>query len=154
MTRDIHKTVTVPLTASEAFELFTDRIDLWWPKDSHSVLAEGGDGRDLSIHMDPRAGGRVTETRTDGATADWATVTAFEPGRRLSLEWYPGRDADAATRVDVDFTQTEAGTRVELTHSGFDVYGDTAETACAGYDSGWDHVLGGCYVSSCKRRAA
>jgi hypothetical protein len=34
------------------------------------------------------------------------------------------------------------GTRVELTHAGWETYPDGGEAASAGYASGWDVVLG------------
>lgn len=75
MTDPIHKTVTVPLSAGEAFDLFTTAIDAWWPKQSHSVSADTGDGNTASVRMEPREGGRVIETLPDGGEVNWATVT-------------------------------------------------------------------------------
>jgi hypothetical protein len=154
MTDPIRKTVTVPLATRDAFDLFTARIDQWWPKDTHSVAASNGTGADAQVRIEPHEGGHVIETGPDGSEAAWATVTRWEPGRRVTLDWHPGRGEDQATRVDVTFEPTEGGTRVDLTHDGFDVLGDDAATMCASYTTGWDHVLGGCYVGQCRRKAA
>ncbi|MEO0653301.1 MAG: ATPase, partial [Pseudomonadota bacterium] len=59
-----------------------------------------------------------------------------------------------ATQVDVRFTQTEAGTRVELTHSGFEALGDAAVAQHTGYTSGWDPVLYECFAGCCEAVAA
>ena len=37
MTPDIRKTVDVPLTPAQAFDLFTAKLDAWWPSATHSV---------------------------------------------------------------------------------------------------------------------
>ena len=103
--------------------------------------------------MEPRVGGHVIETRPDGTDAPWASVTAWEPGRRFALDWHLGRDETEATRLDVTFTGTEAGTRVDLVHDGFDRLAE-GEAMCASYRSGWDEVLGTCYGGACRRRAA
>lgn len=148
-TDPIRKTLTVPLPPDDAFDLFTARIDRWWPLDTHSISARDGTSADASVRIEPRVGGRVLETLSDGATIPWATVTRWEPGRHLALSWYVGRDEDEATQIDVVFTGTEAGTRVDLTHAGFDTLGSSAPAACATYTSGWDHVLATCYAGAC-----
>lgn len=150
MTNPIRKSVTVPLDRQSAFDLFTKGIDLWWPKDSHSLAASDGRGDEARVRVEPRSGGHVIETLPDGSQANWATITDWNPGERLAMRWYVGRDETEATEIDIRFTQTEAGTRVDLTHGGFDALGPEAETMCANYTRGWDHVLGRCYAGHCK----
>ena len=150
----IRKTVTVPLDPDTAFDLFTRDIDRWWPMETHSLAAQEGNGGKAQVRVEPREGGQVIETGPDGREAPWADVTVWEPGRRLGLRWYVGRSPDEATEVDVRFTGTEAGTRVDLTHGGFAALGERGPEVCAGYTSGWDHVLGACYGARCARAAA
>ena len=152
-TDPIRKSITVPLDRATAFDLFTKDIDKWWPKDSHSLTASAGKGTASNVRLEPKKGGRVIETKPDGTEADWATITAWKPGEHFAMHWYVGRSPDEATLVDVHFTQTEAGTRVDLTHSGFDVLGAAADTTCAGYTTGWDHVFGRCYRGACDKVA-
>ncbi len=154
VTDPIRKTITVPLDRMTAFDLFTKGIDQWWPKDSHSLTASAGDGTAPKVRVEPKEGGRVIETKPDGSEADWATITGWKPGEHFSMRWFVGRSPDEATLVDIRFTQTEAGTRVDLTHSGFEVLGQAAETTCAGYTTGWDQVLGTCYGNACNKIAA
>lgn len=150
----IRKSVTVPLDRASAFELFTDGIDRWWPKETHSLTSGDGDGRKARVHIEPHVGGRVLETMPDGRMAPWGTVETWSPGERFALRWYVGRDEAEATLVDVRFTQTDAGTRVDLTHSGFDVLGSKAAEMCANYTGGWEHVLGRCYAGACATALA
>ena len=149
MTAPVKKTVTVPLDTKTAFDLFTDGIDRWWPKDSHSLAARSGEGDRARVRVEPREGGRVIETLPDGTEAPWGTVTHWTPGRRFALDWYVGRDPEDATRLDVVFTQTDAGTRVDLTHDRWEAHGDKAAEVSAHYGSGWDHVLGHCFAGAC-----
>ena len=148
-TDPIKKTVTVPLEPRAAFDLFTDGIDRWWPKDTHSLAAHDGAGAHARVRVEPREGGRVIETLPDGAEAPWADVAHYAPGERLTLRWYVGRSPDEATQVDVRFTPTDAGTRIDLTHSGFEILAEAAAPTCASYTAGWDHVLGQCFTRAC-----
>jgi hypothetical protein len=154
LTDPIRKSITVPLDRQAAFELYTDGIDSWWPKDTHSLTAGEGDTSRAHVRMEPRAGGKIIETRPDGSEAPWGTITTWEPGARLGIDWYVGRGPDEATQIEVVFTQTEAGTRIDLTHGGFDIHGDHAETLCANYTTGWDRVLGTCFGGACLAKAA
>lgn len=147
----IRKTVTVPLDRQAAFELFTSGINRWWPKDSHSLTASRGIPGDVGVRMEPRVGGRVLERLPDGTEAAWATITHWQPGERLGLSWYVGRDEDEATTIDIRFTQTEAGTRVDLAHGGFAALGNEGRDICATYATGWDKVLCRCYRRACGR---
>lgn len=153
-TDPIRKGLIVPLPPAAAFELFTAGLDGWWPKASHSLSAATGDGDQARVRVEPRAGGRVIETRPDGTEAPWATVTLWEPGARFAMLWHVGRDPELATTVDVRFTAVDGGTRLDLTHSGFDVHGPRAGEMCANYTSGWDLVLGTRYAEACTRAAA
>ena len=153
MTDPIEKTVTVPLPPHEAFDLFTKDIAKWWPLDSHSLSASDGQTA-ANVTIDPREGGQIIETQPDGETAPWATVTEWTPGARLSLDWYVGRDPSEATQITVTFTPEGPGTRVDLTHGGFAVLASAATETMAGYQTGWDHVLGSCYRGACTKRAA
>ena len=133
----IKKSLTVPLSAREAFDLFTADIDRWWPKVSHSVK-----GPKSKLKFPTHKGEPITETGEDGEVAIWGRLIAYDRGRYLAFSWFPGRDEDAATVVEVTFTQTEAGTRCDLTHGGFDILGPTADAVSTSYLHGWRLVLG------------
>ena len=47
------------------------------------------------------------------------------------------------TEIDVTFTASDAGTRVEVVHSGWERYGDLAQATRTEYDgeNGWSRVL-------------
>ena len=144
MNDPIKKTVTVPLSAAEAFELFTTEIDSWWPKDLFSVKGDGS-----KISFPKRKGGDIVEHAEDGEEHVWGSIIAYEPGVYVAFTWFPGRDASQATVVEMRFAQTEAGTRCDLTHGGFDILGPTADAVSTSYLRGWDLVLG-CFATAIK----
>ncbi|MBM7068301.1 SRPBCC domain-containing protein [Actibacterium sp. 188UL27-1] len=147
-TAPIHKTITVPLPPDHAFELFTAGINKWWPGDTHSLSAR--DGRaPRQLDVDPHQGGRIWETTHDGKRHAWARITDWQPGRRFAFNWHVGQEEEDATHVVVAFSQTKTGTRVDLTHGGFDGVTDGA-TMMASYQTGWDHVLTACYGTACQ----
>lgn len=128
--------LTVPLPPEKAFELFTARIAEWWPLSDHSILTE----RAAGCTIEPFAGGRVFEHSTDGEEHDWGKVLAFEPPHRVAMTWHPGGGPE--TEVEVRFTAADDGTYVELEHRGWEVFGEEAEAARAGYATGWPYVFG------------
>lgn len=133
----VEKSVDVSWDIETAFRRFTDGIAEWWPIKTHSV------GRDEAeeVVFETRAGGRLFERQKDGSEAEWAVVREWDPPHRFVLAWYPSRTADEAQNLEVRFEPNGSGTRVGLTHSGWEALGDRAEEARANYDSGWPGVL-------------
>lgn len=108
----VRKSVNVPLTPHEAFDLFTTGIDGWWPKERHSLSAR--EGRPAQrMQIDLRKGGELTETNADGENTRLGTVVRFEAGKSLTILWEMDRDGGEVT---VAFTPSDTGTTVELTH--------------------------------------
>lgn len=149
MTDPIKKTLNVPLRPDEAFDLFTDRLADWWPTDSHSLSAGDGD-LPQDVRVDRHEGGYITETKADGETGRWGTITSWDRGRHLGISWYVGRDETEATDITVTFMPTDTGTRVELVHDGFDRLGETAMITHGQYLVGWDHVFVARYGAFCN----
>jgi uncharacterized protein YndB with AHSA1/START domain len=94
----IRQSVHVDCPIDDAFQLFTERLAEWWPLGSCT--------------MEPFEGGRVFERTAGGEEVDWGTVTAWEPPRRVEFT------SDRGT-VDVEFSVEADGTRVTLTHAGW-----------------------------------
>jgi hypothetical protein len=133
----VKKEVTVLGTVESAFRRFTEGIGSWWPLETHSVSPGDADAAVFETWV----GGRVYERQKDGTEALWGTVTAWDPPRRFAMTWHPGRDAETATRLEVHFDEVEEGTRLRLTHTGWEVLGEEAAETCREYYKGWDPVL-------------
>jgi uncharacterized protein YndB with AHSA1/START domain len=137
--------VVVPLPPEAAFELFTERFSEWWPKDSHHIA----DVDAADVFLEARAGGRWYERSESGDDCEWGTVLEVDrPSRvllawQLTPEWKFDPNPHNATHVEVTFDAEENGTRVTLTHSGFEVHGEAGAAmreSVAG-DGGWAQLM-------------
>lgn len=131
------RTVDVKADADKAFRVFTERIGEWWPLEVHSIH---GDKTETCV-IEPVAGGRVYEVARDGAEASWGEVLEYDPPNRVVIAWKPNTEPTPPTRLEVTFTPTGDGTRVQLTHTGWELLGDVAEEARHSYDEGWVPTL-------------
>jgi uncharacterized protein YndB with AHSA1/START domain len=68
---------------AHTFDVFVRTIGVWWPVQPISA----GRDRVREVTFEPRVGGRVYETWTDGTTVDWGTVIAWDPPARLVMTW-------------------------------------------------------------------
>ena len=132
------KNIEIPLPPAEAFELFTTGIARWWPLPTHSVAEDHA----TSCVFETKVGGRIYEIVDDGTEHEWGRVDEFEPPTRVTYDWYPGRDATTAQKVEVTFTESNGGTDVRLVHTGWETLGELAQEQRDNYDTGWDAVLG------------
>lgn len=151
-TTPIRKSVSVPLTPGEAFTLWTEKMDRWWPLDTKGVSVGRGLDPSTVIRVEPRVGGQVVEELANGEDAVWGDILIWEPGQRFRMSWYPGRAADMPTEVEVTFTAENSGTRVDLVHSGFDAYASGAEVKSM-YNDGWDVLVGRLFAEAALAHA-
>ncbi len=153
MTDPVVKTITVPCAPDKAFSIFTADFSTWWPKDKHSVSAMGGETA-RSVALEPHVGGKITEVKADGETVMWGSVSDWQPGKRLVLDWHIGLPAEQATSVEVAFEASDSGTLVTLTHSGWEVMGESAVAMREGYNAGWVNVFEVQFKAACQSLAA
>ncbi len=123
----VRKTLTVKAPQALAFEVFTARIETWWPMATHKI----GQAECAAVVVEPRAGGRWFERGTDGVECDWGRVLAWEPPARVLLCWQLSSqwvfDPGLHTEVEVHFVALDAGrTQVTLEHRGLEAYGADA----------------------------
>jgi uncharacterized protein YndB with AHSA1/START domain len=130
----ITKSVVLRCDAQRAFELFTQKAGEWWPGDRRHT-------GDATSTIRIEAAGRFFERAHDGTEVELGVVRAFEPARRLAIDWYPGTGAAAPTRVEVRFEPVDDGTRVTVVHdagaAGTELFSENA----AAYARSWDLVL-------------
>ena len=141
----VRKSVTVSAGPEEAFEIFTEDFDSWWPRSHH--LGKTPMTRGI---IEGRRGGRCYTQHEDGSEADWGTVLAWEPPRRLVIAWRIAAnwqfepDPAKASEVEILFTAVEDGkTRVDLEHRNFERMSSGAAEMRAGVggEGGWGSIL-------------
>jgi uncharacterized protein YndB with AHSA1/START domain len=127
----------VDCPVDRAFDVWTARIDQWWPKD-HTVSAE----EDLTVVLEPRSGGRIFERRSGGLEHDWGEVTIWEPPTRLGYTWHLNRDRSDATEVEIRFVpRGDDATVVQIEHRGWERLGTEGEPWRDRNRGGWATLL-------------
>jgi uncharacterized protein YndB with AHSA1/START domain len=140
----VRKSVRVDRTTEDAFSLFTEHIDRWWPVEIFSRAADEQYGEGVKVErvvFEPRVGGRLYEVTPEGVEGVWANVLEYEPPSRFVLAWKPNDRPEPATEVEIRFEPDGAGTIVRLEHRGWDKLGERAAEAREGHDGGWQLPL-------------
>ena len=145
----LRKSVTVPRTVEEAFEIFTARLGSWWPKETHSI----SQARTRDVVVEPKVGGALFEVRDDGKRCPWGKVLVWEPPHRFVWSWHPGREPETAQEVEVRFVDIGGTTRVELEHRNWAKLGESAAESRASYAGGWKSVFEERFVAACTGAA-
>lgn len=123
----IRQSVHVDCPVDDAFRLFTEKFGEWWPLASFSISGEDAE----SCTIEPWAGGRVLERTRSGAERERGTVIDWDPPRRLEFTWHAAHASGRDQTVQVEFSVEADGTRVTLTHRGWQLPG--VETCFAGF---------------------
>jgi uncharacterized protein YndB with AHSA1/START domain len=137
------QSVGVPLPPERAFELFVDRFDSWWPKETHAM------DEAKSVLLEAKEDGRWGEFNANGEFCPWGRVLAVERPARILLAWQLDPefkfdpDTGLQTEVEITFEPEGDGTRVTLEHRGFEVWGErgAAMRDSVGSDGGWPQLL-------------
>ena len=142
----VRRTLVVNTSVEDAFEVFTDEIDSWWPRTHHIGRTDM-----KRIAIEGKANGRCYSEHIDGSEADWGRVLVWDPPGRLLLawqvthEWGSQPDLSKCSEIEVLFHPLGGETtRVELEHRFFnraEVGGD-AMRAAVDAPNGWNKVLG------------
>ncbi|PYO75873.1 MAG: ATPase [Gemmatimonadetes bacterium] len=141
----VRKSVTVSASPDEAFEIFTEDFDSWWPHTHHI-----GKAPMTKAIIEGRRGGRCYTEHEDGSEADWGTILAWEPPRgvliawQIAANWQFEPDLKKSSEVEIRFTPVENGkTRVDLEHRGFErmTAGAAEMRTGVGGEGGWGGLL-------------
>jgi uncharacterized protein YndB with AHSA1/START domain len=136
--------VTVETSRERAFELFTEGMGTWWPKEfswSQDRLEE--------IGIEPHEDGFAYERGPRGFTIHWGRVTAWDPPARLVLLWQidrdrsPQPDPDRSSEVEVRFEEQDGATRVDVEHRAWESHGEGAQEYRDGFEEAgaWPYAL-------------
>jgi uncharacterized protein YndB with AHSA1/START domain len=137
----VRESIVVDAPAERVFELFTDGMGSWWPKDHHIL-----EGELAEMVFEPRVGGRIYDRAADGSECAWARVLAYEPPDRVVFSWDIRCDwkieSDRAKTSEVEVRFIPDGpkrTRVELEHRNLERHGEGWEQMrdAVGSPNGW-----------------
>ncbi len=133
----IEVSFAVACAPEHAFDVWTRRTSLWWPK-GHSVSGDPA----LEVVFEPHAGGRIVERTGAGDEHVWGEITGWEPPRRLAYRWHLRQDPADATDVEITFAAAAGGgTAVRIVHGGWERLGERAPGLRDRNRSGWDGLL-------------
>jgi uncharacterized protein YndB with AHSA1/START domain len=139
----VRKQIVVETTPERAFQVFTEGLDRWWPREHHI-----GTSPLKRAVLEQRVGGRWYSVSEDGSECEVGKVLTWDPPRRLVLAWQINAswqyDASFVTEVELTFTaQGPKTTRVDLEHRDLERYGIAAEQLRKSIDSpeGWGKTL-------------
>lgn len=135
----IKKELTVEASQSTAFKVFTERMDLWWPRTHHI-----GATPMTELVLEPGLKGRWYSKHEDGTEADIGYVSTYQPYELLVLVWQIGGDfkhnPNLVTEVEVQFiAEGPKTTKIKFEHKNLDLLGSgkTVESM----DEGWGQIL-------------
>jgi uncharacterized protein YndB with AHSA1/START domain len=144
--RVVRRTVVVNADVQRAFQVFTQNMGQWWPKEHHI-----GGTPPVAVVVEPRAGGRWYEKAEDDSECDWGTIVHWEPPTRVVLSWHLNGDWEyvpditRASEIEVRFMpETGDRTRVVLEHRHFERQGETGDRVWTQIQEpgAWTYVLG------------
>lgn len=152
MIEPLVKTIDVPCSQKNAFEIFLNQMASWWPMDKFTVSAMAGKSA-TGIRVDPRVGGQIVEIGGDGEEVLWGTILTCEPHARVTMDFHIPRPGDVVTArplLELDFEALgPAQTRVTLTQSNFEALGEMGAPVRGGYTFGWQMIFEGGYREAC-----
>jgi uncharacterized protein YndB with AHSA1/START domain len=115
-TRSVTVTTVVAVTPAVAFEVFSSEIDRWWRR-----TPQYRQRNDSVVRFAERPSRQLVEVTIDGIV-ELGDVIRWEPPNLLELQWRmrlgvePGLD----NTVEVRFEPVDTGTRVTITHAGWE----------------------------------
>ncbi len=147
----IIKTIDVPCGQEKAFAVFVNEMGSWWPLDKRSMSLMQSDGKPAkSLSIEAKLGGKIVEIGHDDTEYLWGTIRSYDPNDSVSMNFHMGLPPENASLVEVRFTALDnERTRVELTQSNFEAFGDMAEMMRGGYGSGWVIIFEQSYMAAC-----
>ncbi len=134
-----------------AFNVFLEQMETWWPMGRFTTSAMAGSPA-KGIRVDAREGGEITEIGPDGAETLLGTIETYDPPHRLGLRFHIPQPDEVVTRrslVELSFEDTGGKTRVTLTQSDWEAFGNRARDMQGGYGGGWTVIFEKAFARAC-----
>ena len=136
----IKKEVWVEASQETAFHVFTEQIDLWWPRTHHV-----GSCPMRHVVIEAKPGGRWYTLHEDGSEVNIGYVMVYLPYDQIALAWQINADfkcdPELLTEVTVQFIPDgPTSTKVILTHKDLDKLGSGNKTA-ESMEMGWGMIM-------------
>lgn len=148
----IIKTIEVPCSQKKAFGVFVNEMNSWWPLVKFSISAMGGKAA-KSLRVEPKQGGKIVEIGPNDTEHLWGTIKTYDPYDSFSMDFHiphPSESVKSASLVEVRFTALEnERTRVELTQSNWEAFGEMADMMRSGYGKAWVVIFEQAFKSAC-----
>ena len=152
MLEPLVKTIEVPCSQREAFTVFVDEMHTWWPLAKFTVSAFFGAAA-RTLRVEAKVGGQIVEIGHDGKEHLWGTIEAYDPYDYLRTDFHiphPDETVISRSQVEVRFTKlADKLTRVELTQSDWEAFGERAAALQGGYGQGWVVIFEKAYRRAC-----
>jgi hypothetical protein len=137
----IKKEVLVAARQETAFEVFTGKMDTWWPRTHHVGMSPM-----VSFVLEPHVNGRWYTCHEDGSEVNIGYVLVWDPYGRLILNWQVNAnfhcDPNVNTEIEVLFIPEGPNkTLVKLEHRNLERLGDGQKTV-EDMERGWGMILG------------
>ncbi|MCY3833292.1 MAG: SRPBCC domain-containing protein [Chloroflexi bacterium] len=116
---DVQLEVAVPLPPEQAFDVFVQQMDTWWPRRGvfpYSFAPEGT-GPQL-IRFEPQLGGRYYETFLDGSEYVIGRIITWSPPAQFGYTW---QDSSwrGETQIQLSFAAACDGALATYEQDGF-----------------------------------
>lgn len=135
----IKKELVIEASQEKAFKVFTEKIDLWWPRTHHI-----GATPMTELVLEPGINGRWYSRHEDGTEAEVGKVLTWDPNDLLVLAWQINGEfkfvPGLITEVEVLFIpEGPKRTRVKFEHKNLDRLGGGKHVDSM--DEGWGYIM-------------
>jgi hypothetical protein len=135
----IRKDLLVEASQETAFKVFTEKMDLWWPRTHHI-----GKSPMTELVLESGINGRWYSRHEDGSEQDVGYVLTWDPYDLLVLAWQINGnfqfDPTLVTEVEVLFiVEAPEKTRIKFEHKNMERLG--GGKAVESMDEGWGKIL-------------
>lgn len=140
MMPNIKKELLIAAGQESCFKVFTQKMDLWWPKTHHV-----GKCAMVEMVLEQGQGGRWYSKHEDGSEVNVGTVLSWNPYDLLVLNWQIDAnfqyDPGITIEIEVQFiSEGPKTTRVLMEHKDLDRLGEGGK-AIESMDEGWGMIL-------------